>query len=90
MSTDFDESVLDEPTQLPIDESFDKPITEKEIDTALTNTKLGKNPEPNCILRFLLTLFAIFWATVQLPADQENANISILFMCVAIIGELRS
>ena len=90
ISNDIDELVLDELTQLPIDESLDEPITEKEIDTALKNTKLGKNPGPDGTLRFLLTLFAIFWATVQLPADLVNANISILFMCVAIIGEFRS
>lgn len=91
MTTDIDETVLDELSELPINESLDQPITEKEIDTALKNTKLGKSPGPDGILpeilvyggltlkRFLVTLFTIFWATEQLPTDLVNPNITILF-----------
>jgi hypothetical protein len=82
---------VDQDQQLPTDETLDQPITEKELDNALKNTKLGKSPVPDGLLsetivygghtlkRFLLMLFNIFWTTETIPSDLVNPNITILF-----------
>ena len=46
-ATDTDETVLDEIEQPPVDNSFDVPITEKEVDDAIKRSKLGKSPGPD-------------------------------------------
>ena len=70
INSETDESVLDELDQLPVKEELDHPITESELEKALNNTKLGKNPGPDGILPDVLVhggqtlkkfLFALFY-----------------------------
>ena len=70
---------------------MDSPIEIGELDKALTNTKLGKNPGTDGILPealvhggnrlkdFLLILFNIFLILEDIPPDSINPNITILF-----------
>ena len=91
INSETDESVLDELEQLPVKEELDHPITESELEKALSNTKCGKSPGPDGILpevlvyggqtlkKFLFALLTIFWTTQVLPADLINPNLTILF-----------
>ena len=79
ISTETDESVLNELEQLPVKEELDK---------ALKATKLGKSPGPDGILpevlvhggltlkMFLFTMFTSFWTTENLPPDLVKQNLS--------------
>ena len=91
ISTETDESILEELDSLPVKHDLDRPITEQELDKAIKNTKLGKSSGPDGILpetlvysgptlkNYLLKLFTTFWTTESLPADLINPNLTVLF-----------
>ena len=50
-ATKTDETVLGEIEQLPVGNSLDVSITEKEVNDAIKRSKLGKSPGPNGIIQ---------------------------------------
>ncbi|EDO30636.1 predicted protein, partial [Nematostella vectensis] len=67
------------------------PVTDQELEKAISNTKLGKSPGfdgvlpevivygGRCLRAFLLILFNIIWASEIIPQVWKDAIITILF-----------
>lgn len=89
--TAVDWDILDEVKQHPTIEEFDELITIEELNTAVKNIKLRKNPGPdgiipkvlifsvNALIVFLFTIFNLIQIMEDLPSDLINAIIDILF-----------
>ena len=91
LPSDVDLKIVDELDQLPIMQSMDDPVTDQELEKAISNTKLGKSPGSDgvlpevivyggrCLRAFLLILFNIIWASEMIPQVWKDAIITILF-----------